>query len=214
MKEKFYVGIQLNKDLGMCEIFDELEKNDNVIILKHGRDTLVHEMKFINNHSNERQDTGKVHIGFDFHYIVFYYKGRIWCIEPSSHYPFTDENDPGLFNACPYKIIDDGWNYQQEGYNMEYKNINSLNQPFDELSIKDVVYPRDATLFASKEKYLQIYNKEKGPREEEIYNAPHICYCIQKNKEHHVIKCSKTKRDSDGIRRSFEIDLITEKITG
>ena len=28
MKEKYYVGIQLNKDLGMCEIFDELEKNE------------------------------------------------------------------------------------------------------------------------------------------------------------------------------------------
>jgi len=44
-KELYYGGIDLEKDLIMCKIYNALEANNNVIILRHGRDTLIHEMK-------------------------------------------------------------------------------------------------------------------------------------------------------------------------
>lgn len=33
MEERFYAGLELEKDLKMCAIFDELQNNNDVIIL-------------------------------------------------------------------------------------------------------------------------------------------------------------------------------------
>ena len=51
MEERFYAGLELEKDLKMCAVFDELQNNNDVIILDHGRNVLINEMRYVNNYS-------------------------------------------------------------------------------------------------------------------------------------------------------------------
>lgn len=210
MKELYYAGISLEKDLQMCKFFDELAKNDDVIILKHGRDCLIHECKYKNNYSTDREDTGRIHTGFESHYITFYYKGRIYNLEPSSHYPFTDENDPGEFNVVPYELID-GWSKKQIGYCTAFESIKDLSK-FDPLRKGDVVYEHTIPFYVNKQDFLNIYYKKAGNREKEVYEAPHICYLVEDTKEHKVVRCAKLDRDEYGVRKYFDIDITRGEI--
>ena len=214
-KVRYYAGHSLKKDLAMCRIYDELEANDDVIILKHDRTALVHEMRYVNGYNMDREDTGETHLGFDFNYIVFYYKGRVWTIEPSTHYPFTDDNNPGPINVIPSKLID-GWFTQQEGYPTKYEDISSCDESkIDHIKLhKNERLPlRDIPFTIDKAKYERILKTLGGAREKAIYEAPHVCYIVEDTKDHKVVRCSKLEREPDGVRLSFDIDMNHEKIT-
>lgn len=117
MKKRYYAGIRLQEDFDMCKVYDELDAIKNVKIIKHGRDAKVIEMKYDNAFSSNRIATGKTHIGFDYNFIIFNYKGLEFHINPSTYYPFTDENYPGKINFTVYK---DG---RQCSYNEKYESF-------------------------------------------------------------------------------------------
>lgn len=214
-KERYYAGIRLEEDLAMCQIYDELEANDDVIILNHDRTALVHEMRYINGYSTDRENTGRTHLGFDFSYITFYYKGRVWSVEPSTYYPFTDDDNPGPINVRPNKLID-GWFTQQEGYATKYEDISSCDESkIDRIKLhKNERLPlRDIPFTINKAKYESILKTLGGAREKAIYEAPHICYIVEDTKDRKVVRCSKLEREPDGVRLSFDIDMNHEKIT-
>ena len=175
MKELYYSGIVLEKDLLMCKIYDALEANNNVIILRHGRDTLIHEMKASGKWGENRKDTGRTHLGFSFHFITIFYRGTIFSIEPSSYYPFTDENNPGMINFVAYKT--DGWNRTQESYSIEYQGIQSLDEYLDNNLSKNIkgVPTNSVPFYKQKRDFEKILEKEGGFREKAIYNSAHIC---------------------------------------
>ena len=213
MKELYYGGIELNKDLLMCEIYDALEANNDVIILRHGRDTLIHEMKAAGKWGESREDTGRTHLGFDFHFITIFYKGTIFNIEPSTYYPFTDDNNPGMINFIAYKT--DGWSRSQGSYSTEYQGIQSLDEYLNNhlicKHIKDVP-TNSVPFYKQKRDFEKILEKEGGFREKAIYNSAHICYDVMDTKDHKVVRCARAERNEDGIRESFDIDLVSQKI--
>ena len=212
-KELYYGGIDLEKDLIMCKIYNALEANNEVIILRHGRDTLIHEMKAAGKWGENREDTGRIHLGFSFHFITIFYRGTIFSIEPSSYYPFTDENNPGMINFVAYKT--DGWNRTQESYSIEYQGIQSLDEYLDNNLSKNIkgVPTNSVPFYKQKRDFEKILEKEGGFREKAIYNSAHICYDVMDTKDHKVVRCARAERDEDGIRESFDIDLKTETIT-
>lgn len=210
-KERYYAGIRLQEDLDMCAAYDALSNNNDVIILAHGRDVLVHEMKYVNNYNQDREDTGKTHMGFDFNYITFYYNGRVWNVEPSTYYPFTDENNPGKLTICPRKLID-GWYEEQEGYRRAYVDLSSCDK-IDHLRASDKVYAHAIPWKVNKTAFDLIVKNKGGNREKAIFNAPHICYVIQDDESRLVVRCSKLERESDGVRLSFDVDMKHETIT-
>lgn len=214
MEERFYAGLELEKDLKMCAVFDELQNNNDVIILDHGRNVLVNEMKYVNNYSLDREKTGKTHVGFDFHFITFYYKGRVWTVEPSTYYPFTDDNNPGLINAIPYELID-GWRKKQIGYSQKFESVKDCDNISYHITQKDYkeVYAHNIPFSEDKTNFENILKKSAGFRERSIYEAPHICYFITKTKDRKVIRCSKLNREDDGVRLSFDVDIVNQTIT-
>lgn len=209
-KVRYYAGLELEKDLGLCQIYDDLEKNPDVIIIRSGRDALIHEMRYVNNYNSDREDTGNTHTGFDFHFIVFYYNGKIYDVEPASFYPFTDENDPGMYNYIEYDITD-GWYKTQGSYKMAYNGIKSLGQPHARVRS---VPTHSIPFYAQKKDFEKILAEQGGYREKDIYEQDHVCYDIMNTKDHRVIRCACAKRDGDGVRRSFDIDLMQKKIVG
>lgn len=140
MNKLYYAGIILEEDLGLCEIFDELEQNPLVNIYHHGRDKEIVEMKYVNNYNSDREETGKTHVGFEFHFICFEYKGVRFHIEPASFYPFRDENDPGLYNFIAYVKVGKPYEreqWQQASYSEEYHSITDI----DKFLMTHTLYP-------------------------------------------------------------------------
>lgn len=210
-EERYYGGIRLEEDLGLCAIYDDLASNDDVIIINHGRNVLVHEMKYVDS-LGTREDTGKTHIGFDFSYITFYYNGKIYNVEPSTYYPFTDDNNPGQYNYVAYDIIDDGWTKTQGSYAEAYHGLESLNKPYQK--IRDYGNPKKTIPFyKSKSDFEKILKEQGGFREKDIYSKPHVCYDVQDDADHRIVRCARTEREG-GIRYYFDIDLKEKKIVG
>ena len=208
-KNIYYAGIELAKDLKMCEVFDKIESNHDAIILSHGRKVNIIECKYTNTYSPKMEPTGAEHLGFEFHFITVYYRGIIWSIQPATYYPFTDVNNPGEINATPYLLVD-GNKKIQCGYSQPFNTLEELRTP-PKSPLKDV-YANPITYHIND--FIRIFKKQAGNREKDIYNAPNICFEVQNDNGHKVIRCAKLERDPDGVRRYFDIDIIGEKITG
>lgn len=123
MEKRYYAGLALIKDLEMCDLYDELEKDDRFEIVGSGRNVEVVEMEYIS--AYERKETGKTHIGFNFYYINVKYKEFILNIEPASFYPFTDENNPAQINAVPFVIIGENKRIQS-GYSFPARSVEEI----------------------------------------------------------------------------------------
>lgn len=209
MKKLFYAGLELEEDLKMCDIFDTLEQCDDVIILSHGRNVEIIEQRYIKPFSSDRENTGKTHNGFEFHYINIYYNGYIWNIEPAQYYPFTDKNNPGAICATPYIFTGDN-TMQQCGYSIAFETLEDLkNAPAAPLK---GTYPKKITFYRND--FIKIYQAQAGNREKAIFNAPHILCEIQRDENAHIIRCAKIEREPDGARLYFDIELKRGKITG
>lgn len=124
-RKLYYTGLKLEEDLAMCKVFDELEANPDVKILSHGRKNEIIECEY--DRWGELKPTGDTHLGFEFHYITIQYRGFVFSIEPSSYFPFTDENYPGEINFVPY-LIRDEHHIAQCGHAFAYDNIESINE--------------------------------------------------------------------------------------
>ena len=148
------------------------------------------------------------------HFITIFYKGTIFNIEPSAYYPFTDANYPGMINFMAFET--DGWSKTQESYYEEYKGTQSLdayleNKPFCR-PLRDHVPTNSVPFYKQKSEFEKILGKEGGFREKAIYNSAHICYDVMDTKDHKVVRCARAERDADGVRESFDIDLVSQKI--
>ena len=205
MNELYYAGYRLNQDLGLCKIFDDLEANDDVIIISHGRNVLIHEMEYTDSLSCDRVDTGKTHIGFEYSYIHFYYKGMVYHVEPSS----VELMVGSPYAYVPYRLVE-GWYENQAGYPAGYSDLNSLDGKYDKIKSNiDKHISRAIPFYVQKRDFEEVLNKKGGFREKDIYAQPHICYGLDKEGEVQpsVIRCEKLERDEDGVRRYFDIDL-------
>lgn len=231
MKELFYAGLQLQKDLRMCAIYDELEAADDVIILSSGRRCVIHEMIYTGR-GTDREDTGKTHFGFEFHYITVYCNGAIFNIEPASYYPFTDENDPGEINFIAYRITDEN-KMKQATFREAYNGVDSIRKAA-ELCTRHVPISRwepqrkrrgTNTLYDAPERNIyfnvaevnaakQIINDQGGFREKDILNNPHIWTEGERGNGHKIVRCAALERDADGVRRYMDIDIEQNRITG
>lgn len=209
MKKLFYAGLALEEDLKMCEIFDTLEQNDEVIILKHGRNVEVVEMRYIKPFSSDREETGKKHIGFEYHYIIIYYNGYIWDIEPAAYYPFTDDNNPGAICAMPYIFTGDN-TMQQCGYKIAFESMDDLTTPPARPLKGTFSHP----IIWNRNEFIKIYQAQAGNREKAIFNAPHILIELQQDDNAHIIRCAKVEREIDGQRLYFDIELKRGIIAG
>lgn len=209
MKKLYYAGIQLEKDLEFCKIFDELEKHDDVILLQHGRDCEIIEQRYIHAFNRERENTGKIHIGFDYFYINFYFQGYVWNLEPAPYYPFTDKSHPAPFCAIPYLVIDDN-RLQQCGYAQPYNGVESLRCCARE-GLKGT-YSRANTFY--KKEFLRIYEAQAGEREKSIYQTPHLLHDVKCGEGRQVVRCVAIERNADGVRPHFDIDIKSGTICG
>lgn len=111
----------------MCAIFDAISTNADAIILRHGRDAKIVEMRYKNDYNLDREPTGREHVGFEFHFITVFYGGYVWNIEPSTFCPFTDVNNPGEIGATPYIFTGDN-TIQQCGYTIPFEKLDDLEE--------------------------------------------------------------------------------------
>ena len=76
-----------------------------------------------------------------FSYVTFEYMEKIWYIQPSPYYPFTDINHPGKFNFIPYEKRGDN-KCQQNDYWQAYNGPDSLrNFVFRRKPVNDAIRP-------------------------------------------------------------------------
>lgn len=222
MKERYYSDLALAKDLQFCKYMEELRSNPEVVIIHEAEKFLVHEMETDPRHgySRPRIDTGKTHIGYDLHFVFFYYRGKIWYMQPGEHYPFTDGNHPGEFNFIPYVRSGKTFSIQADYYNA-YTGIASLDEykPHGHnglFGIKGTPARQiDWRLPYNTESLIDTaVHVRGGYRERSIWEDPVVVRAETWNNEHKVVNVYAAKLDEDGHRDSFAVDLVTGSICG
>lgn len=220
MKKLYYAGIALQKDLEFCEILKEVENKKGVYILSTPEQHTVIEMEYINSFSRDRKETGKTHIGYDYHYITFLFNGLIFSINPAQYYPFTDSNDPGRWNFVVYQFITPGTK-QQTTYSIKYDDFSSIEKFLStHKNIKPLrgTNPKNIDIYIHygvERQIKEIVSRCGGYREKEIYNNG--CFFDRGgtwNNEHKVINVLSICPDQDGYRSGFAVDLVTGDICG
>jgi hypothetical protein len=218
-KKLYYAGIALQKDLEFCEILKEVENTKDVYILSKPEKHTVVEMEYIKGFSNKRKETGKTHTGYDYHYIIFLYKGLVFSVNPATYYPFTDENDPGQWNFVVYQLTTPATK-QQATYSIKYENIKSIdnyisNNNFKVLKGTNKQYIHLGITSTTETIIKNIVNRVGGYREKEVYNNG--CFFDKSetwNNDHKVINVLSVSPDADGYRAGFAVDIVTGDICG
>ena len=220
MKKLYYAGLSLQKDLEFCEILKEVENTHGVYVLSKPEEHLIIEMKYVSVFSSERIETGKTHIGYDYHYITFLYKGLIFSINAASYYPFTDDNDPGKWNFVVYQLTTPATKTQAT-YNIKYEGFTSIEKFIDtHKTIKPVrgcnkQYIDIHVHYGIEKQIKEIVNRRGGYREKEIYNKG--CFFDRSgtwNNEHKVINVLSITPETDGYYPGFAVDIVTGDICG
>lgn len=226
MKERFYAGKYLSQDLEFCDIVSELEKNPSVLILYTPEKFLIHEMVYDNRDASKRYDTGKTHIGYDYHYVFFLYRNTVFYVQSGDYYPFEDENFPGRFCFMAYRRI--GFSQMiQSTFFERYENLDSVIQWVNNrprfLQIKDALQ-REVCRGVSESLASKVVSESKriaGNREKAILNSyPIIKKSETWSEEHRVVHVitgdgdNSMTFDDSGHRDSFDFDLVTGRICG
>ena len=220
MKKLYYAGIALEKDLEFCEILKDIEKAPGVYILSVPEQYHIIEMEYVGPYSRDRKETGKTHIGYDYHYITFLYKGLVFTINAAQYYPFTDNNDPGRWNFVVYQLTTPGTK-QQATYSIKYEDFSSIEKFIDTHgNIKPLrgTSPKNIDLYIHygvEKQIKEIVSRRGGNREKGIYNSG--CFFDRSqtwNNEHKVINVLNIFPDQDGYRDGFAVDLVTGDICG
>lgn len=207
MKELFYSGIMLQKDLEFCDIMRDLEKDPHILFLSYPEKCIVH-----------HRNTDETHIGYEQHYVTFLYEGYIFYVQSSMYYPFTDENYPGRFNFLVYKRIGT-WGKYQCTYFEKYDDFRSIH---DWVSCSKREHMRDIHVtridgsigVALVDRIISKVNSVGGYREKDVLNKrPVFLRSETWNDEHKVVRVVATSSDDDRLA-SFEFDVVTNKICG
>lgn len=215
MKELYYAGLDLCKDVVFCDHMREIRNSPHALIINEAEQCLVHEMEYVNG-TSERIDTGRTHIGYYYHYVTFLYRGNLYHMEASPQYPFTDVNYPGGFNFVPYRIVSASVR-QQMDYNVAYRGLASIDEykmplrPVDHTVYMPGIYRQNENMVAG------ILRKQGGYRENAIWQDGKGCILLKSetwNPEHKVLRAVSLATDADGHRDSFEVDIVSQKICG
>lgn len=219
MKKLYYAGLALAKDLEFCKILKEVENTKGVFILSKPEEHEVIEMKYKNAYNAEREETGKTHIGFEYHYITFLYKGLIFSVNPASYYPFTDENNPGQWNFVGYQLTTPGTK-QQASYSIKFESIKSIDDYICKHTFKALKGTNKQNIdihihYNIEQQIKNIVNRSGGNREKEIYNSGCFFHRTETwNNEHKVIDVLSVTPESDGYFSGFAVDIVTGNICG
>lgn len=214
MKERFYAGLALAKDLQFCAYMDELRANPEVLIIREGERALVHEMEY---KDDERIDTGRTHEGYVSHYVTFLFRNAVFYMQAGTHYPFTDENESGLFNFIPYRLIGPSQKMQMD-YFLPYEGIASLRVPAVSQVRGSRLSGTDYGVGLLMERQIaNLVRTHGGIREKSIWNDGHNCIMLQGhtwNAEHKVVQVVSLTVDEAGHRDSFDVDVVCGKFCG
>lgn len=220
MKKLYLAGIALEKDLEFCEILKDLENTNGVYITATPEPCEVVEMRYTNGYNNDREETGKTHIGYYYHYVNFIYRGYMFHINASSYYPFTDDNNPGMWNFMLFALTSP-ISSKQATYDFAYNGIKSIDELLNKHDnfrpLKDV-YEKSHTWHVNRgtvDTVKNITTLKGGYRELAVFNKPHfIVETGTWNNDHKVVNIVALEPDEDGHRDSYSIDLITREICG
>lgn len=225
MKERFYFGRTLNKDLEFCEIMKELQGNMWVYILSMPEQILVHECVCDSRCASKIHDTGKTHIGYESHYVTFLYRNAIFYVQASYYYPFVDDDYPGRFCFTCYQRSGLA-SMIQRSYPEAYEGIVSIRSWLDHRRMQKIpdVPVKRIDLHIGESYASRVYmavERDGGIREKEILaSSPILRKSDTWNHEHQVIHViggnegSILMMDLDGHRKSFDFDIITKRICG
>lgn len=223
MKERFYAGLALEKDLQFCAYMEELRKDPRVFIINEGERVLVHEMEYTTGHLGKPKqiDTGRTHEGYDGHYVSFLFGNFVIYMQASDYYPFTDDNYPGAFNFIPYTIISPGLKMQRDYY-LAYAGISSIETYVEQKTPPRLRLPGLRSIdFGVRETYertiADVVKNLGGHREKTIWGDGRTCVILRGetwNREHQVMRVISRYHDADGHRDTFEVDLVCGKICG
>lgn len=213
MKQLFLGGIALEKDLEFVKIVKELEAAPDVFIITKAEQFEVVEMT--GGSWDTRKETGKKHIGYDLHYICFVLdNGNAFYVEPSSYYPFTDANNPGMFNFTPYRLPSAG-HKQQMDYSHAYslqavRNYHMNAHPLRGVQVQDLWIPR-----LKNYEVTHILQRKGGERERYYLKNPAFMVPAETwNNEHKVVYIFAAACENSGYRTCCQVDLVTGKIVG
>lgn len=222
MKERFYAGIALEKDLQFCAYMEELRKDPRVFIINEGERVLVHETEYTSGYLGKPKqiDTGRTHEGYASHYVTFLFGNFVIYMQAADHYPFTDENHPGAFNFIPYAIISPGVKMQADYY-LAYSGISSVEAYCAKNTSPRLRVPHRDIDFGVRGQYERIVaaivKDLGGYREKAIWDNGGNCIILRGetwNAEHQVMRVISRQHDADGHRDTFEVDLVCGKICG
>ena len=222
MKERFYAGIALEKDLQFCAYMEELRKDPRVFIINEGEHVLVHEMEYTTGYLGKPKqiDTGRTHEGYASHYVTFMFGSGMFYMQASPYYPFTDENYPGAFNFVPYTVASPSRKIQADYY-VAYAGISSIRAYEAERGRPRLRSPHrsiDFGVFDKHERIIAAIVKDLGGyREKTIWGNGGNCIILRGetwNAEHQVMRVISLQHDADGHRDTFEVDLVCGKICG
>lgn len=223
MQERYYAGLELEKDLKFCKYVDELYENHDVVIIEEPKQVLVHEMKYVNGY--QREPSGRTHFGYVYHYITFLYHDMIYMVDVSPCYPFGDPDDNCVFRFVAYKRIGKAHKVQH-CYPTAYSGLHSIEEwRKTSLGKKGEIIVRGAP-----NQLIQVgvgdfqvnvidsvVRVHGGFRESYIWKEcnPVIIKSDTWNDEHRVVNivCDKTC-DTNGRHSSFSVDLATRTICG
>lgn len=219
MKELFYAGMNLQKDLEFCKIMDELIEDPRVLLLSEPEPVVVHHMEYDPHSSSCRYDTNETHIGYDRHYVTLLFNGRIFYVQASDYYPFTDVNYPGQFNFIAHNRIG-MTKMKQCSYYEKYQNIESILDWLDKHNTRNIggASERKIDIYVNEndaERIKGIVNRLGGVREKVVIESnPAFLKSETWNDDHKVVKVISSSSDEYGYRRTFDFDLVTNRICG
>lgn len=149
-----------------------------------------------------------------FNYITFVYNGYLFYVQPSTYYPFTDENYPGKWVYVVAQIT--GINEKaQVTYYEAYTGFDSLVFPHP--NAKHLTSGQKINVLMNNAEYIckQVIAKKGSARELEfIRTGAFMAKGSTWNDEHKVVEILSTKAGPDGYFPGFQIDIVTRSICG
>ena len=219
MKELFYNGLNLEKDLEFCSIMRELEQDSHVLFLFSPESCLIHHMSCVLRSPGRFDRTRETHVGYGSHYVTFAYKGFIFYIQAGTYYPFTDENHPGKFNFLVHRRLGRAQRVQCS-YFEAYEGIHSISEWLEHEHPKRIpdAPMRNIDLAISEgnaKQILRYVSMHGGAREKSVASAnPWFLPTETWNNDHKVVRVVSDSPDPDGHRDAFEFDVVTQMICG
>lgn len=218
MKQVKRIGFSYDKSKLWGEVILELKNKSDVLFLREPDEVKVLRCKY--GPLNMVQETGESCVGFKCEYTHIYYRGFIFYIQPSEFFPFVDENHPAPICFIAYRRIGTT-RMLQLTYFMAYDGIKSLDN-WIEHQTKPIkgVEPRSIDPFVSTgtlEKIDSFVEKHGGYREKTILTKDTLILATETwNEEHKVVRiiCMEPDKTDDGMRKFFEVDLVSNTICG